>query len=135
MRDVGTKNKLPDSGFTLTEALLSSVVIAVCVMAVSAAFYGGMQNLRDEGRLFEAMNYAEGKMDELIATDFDNLSGGTDFVVVQGRELQRHWQVTPYDMDGDTAVDQDAILLVVTVQDVELATLLVDSAGRVTCKR
>jgi prepilin-type N-terminal cleavage/methylation domain-containing protein len=135
MRDVGTKNRLPDSGFTLIEALLSSVVIAVCVMAVSAAFYGGMQNLRDEGRILEIVNYAEGKMDELIATDFDDINGGADQVTVQGETVQRLWQATPYDVDGDTAPESDAKLIVVTIEDVELSTLLVDSAGEVTCKR
>ena len=38
-------------GFTLIEALLSTMIISVSVMAVSAAFYGGFENLRDEGRL------------------------------------------------------------------------------------
>ena len=123
------------SGFTLIEALLSSVILAVCVMAVSAAFYGGLQNLRDEGRTLEIVNYAEGKMDELIATDFGDVTGGTDWVTVQGETVQRHWQATPYDVDGNPGVEADAKLIIVTVEDVELATLLVDSAGQVTCKR
>jgi prepilin-type N-terminal cleavage/methylation domain-containing protein len=135
MDEMVTLERRQHGGFTLIEALLSSVVIAVCVMAVSAAFYGGLQNLRDEGRLFEVVNYAEGKMDGLIATDFDNVADGSDQVTVQGETVDRQWQVTPYDVDGDSAPDADAKLIVVTVQDMELATLLVDSAGRVTCKR
>ena len=134
MRNAGTKNRVPDSGFTLIEALLSSVVIAVCVMAVSAAFYGGTQNLRDEGRILEIVNYAEGKMDEPIATDFDDVDSGADQVTVQGETVQRHWTVTPYDVDGTPGVEMDVKLIVVTIEDVELSTLLVDSAGQVTCK-
>ena len=114
---------------------MSSVIIAVCVMAVSALFYGGLQNLHDEGATLEKVNYAAGKMDELIATDFARLSGGSDNVTVRGETVQRQWQVTPYDVDGNPGVESDAKRIVVTVGDVEFATLLVDSAGRVTCKR
>jgi prepilin-type N-terminal cleavage/methylation domain-containing protein len=123
------------SGFTLIEALISSVIVAVCVMAVSAAFYGGFQNLEDEGAMIEKVNYAAGKMDELIATDFARLSGGNDNVTVSGEQVYRSWQVSSYDVDGSPGAEPDAKLIVVTVGDVELVTLLVDSGGRVTCKR
>jgi hypothetical protein len=102
---------------------------------VSAAFYGGLQNLEDEGAMIEKVNYAAGKMDELIATDFAKLSGGNDSVTVRGETVQRQWQATAYDVDGNPGAETDAKLILVTVGDVELATLLVDSAGRVTCKR
>jgi len=124
-----------DRGFTLIEALLSSVIIAVCVMAVSTAFYGGLQNLRDEGRILEIVNYAEGQMDELIATDFAGVVSGSDTVTVQGKTLNKQWVVAPYDVDGDAVPESDAKLIVVTIDNVELSTLLVDSAGQVTCKR
>jgi len=122
-------------GFTLVEALLSTVVIAVSVMAVSAAFYGGFENLRDEGRLLEKVNHATGKMDELIATEFTSITGGTDQVAVGGEQIQRRWQATPVDVDGSPGVETDAKLLVVTVDDIEFVTIVVDSAGQVTCKR
>ena len=128
-------DRLSDAGFTLIEAMLSSVILAVCVMAVSGAFYGGLQNLRDEGRMLEIMNYAEGKMDELIATDFVFVTSGTDWVTVQGETVQRQWQATPYDVDGIPGAETDAKLIVVTVDNIELATLLVDTAEQVTCKR
>jgi prepilin-type N-terminal cleavage/methylation domain-containing protein len=128
-------DRLSDAGFTLIEAMLSSVILAVCVMAVSTAFYGGLQNLRDEGRMLEIMNYAEGKMDELIATDFAGVVSGSDNVTVQAISVPRQWSVTSYDVDGDAVPESDAKLIVVTIEDVELATLLVDSAGEVTCKR
>ena len=135
MSDMVTGHTGQKSGFTLIEALLSSVIIAVCVMAVSAVFYGGLQNLHDEGATLEKVNYAAGKMDELISTDFARLSGGNDNVTVQGENVQRRWQVTPYDVDGNPGVEPDTKLIVVSVHDVELKTLLIDSAGRVTCKR
>jgi len=123
------------SGFTLVEALLSSVIIAVCVMAVSTAFYGGLQNVRDEGRTLELVNHAAGKMDELIAADFEDLESGSDTVTVQGEPVSRQWSVSLYDVDGDAAPDADAKRIVVTVGKIELRTLVIDSAGLVTCKR
>jgi len=123
------------NGFTLIEALLSTVIIAVSVMAVSAAFYGGFENLRDEGRLLEKVNHATGKMDELIATEFTIITSGTDQVNVGGEQIQRQWQATPTDVDGNPGVEQDAKLVVVRVDDVEFMTIVVDSAGQVTCKR
>jgi prepilin-type N-terminal cleavage/methylation domain-containing protein len=122
-------------GFTLIEALLSSAIIAVCVMAVSAAFYGGLQNLRDEARILEIVNYAEGKMDELIATEFASVVSGTDTVAVQQHTVTMEWSATPYDVDGNTVPESDVKLIVVTIEGVELSTLLADTAGEVTCKR
>lgn len=135
MGDVVTAHTRRQSGFTLIEALLSSVIIAVCVMAVSAAFYGGFQNLRDEGRTLELVNHAAGKMDELIATDFEDVASGSDTVTVQGETVTMEWSVSLYDVDGDTAPDSDAKRVVVTVGEIELSTLIIDSAGLVTCKR
>jgi prepilin-type N-terminal cleavage/methylation domain-containing protein len=123
-----------NSGFTLIEALLSSVVIAVCVMAVSAAFYGGTQNLRDEARILEIVSHAEGKMDELISTEFAGVVSGSDTVAVQKDTVTIEWSATSYDVDGDAVPESDVKLIVVTIEDVELSTLLVDSAGQVTCK-
>jgi|GEM_PF-3606924 len=123
------------AGFTLIEALLSSVIMAVCVMAVSAAFSGGLQNLRDEGRTLELVNHAAGKMDELIGTSFADLQSGSDSVAVQGETVSRQWSVSLYDVDGDSAPDSDAKRVVVDVGGVQISTLLVDSAGLVTCKR
>lgn len=124
-----------EKGFTLIEALLSSVITAVCVMAVSAAFYGGFQNLRDEGQTLEMVNLAAGKMDELIAMDFADLQNGSDNVTIQGETVPRQWSVSLYDVDSDTASDPDAKRVVVTVGKIELSTLVIDSAGLVTCKR
>jgi len=133
--DMVTANTRQQSGFTLIEALISSVIIAIAVMAVSAVFYGGLQNLHDEGATLEKVNHASGKMDELIATDFDDITGGSDQVTVRGEQMTRQWQATPYNVDGNPGVELDAKLIVVTVGDVEFATLLVDSADHVTCKR
>jgi prepilin-type N-terminal cleavage/methylation domain-containing protein len=129
------KNRRQRNGFTLVEALLSSVIIAVCVLAVSGAFYGGLQNLRGEGRILETMNHAEGKMDQLIAADFATIVSGSDNVTVQGQPVLRQWTATPYDVDGDAVPEMDAKLIVVSVAEVRLSTLVVDSAGLVTCKR
>jgi hypothetical protein len=123
------------AGFTLIEALLSSVITVVCAMAVSAAFYGGFQNLRDEGRTLELVNHAAGKMDQLIATSFADLQSGSDSVTFKGETVPRQWSVSLYDVDGDTAPEADAKRIVVTVGKIELSTLVIDSAGLVTCKR
>ena len=128
-------NRKRQRGFTLIEALLSTMIISVTVMAVSAAFYGGFENLQDEGRLLEKVNHAAGKMDELIATDFTSITGGAEWVTVGGEQIQRRWQVSPVDVDGNPDVELDAKLVVVTVGDVEFTTVVVDSAGQVTCKR
>jgi prepilin-type N-terminal cleavage/methylation domain-containing protein len=123
------------AGFTLIEALLSSVIIAVCVMAVSGAFYGGLQNVREEARTLELVNHAAGKMDELIATSFAHLQSGSDSVIVQGEAVPREWSVSLYDVDGDAVSDLDAKQVVVDVGGIEISTLLIDSVGLVTCKR
>ena len=122
-------------GFTLIEALLSSVVMAVTVMAVSAMFYSGFQNLDDEARLLEKVNYASGKMDELISTEFSDITSGNDQVTVGGEQITRRWFVSLVDVDGNPGTEMDAKTIMMTVDDVEFMTIVVDSAGLVTCKR
>ena len=135
MSAIITMNRGQRAGFTLVEALLSSVIIAVCVMAVSAAFYGGFQNLRDEGRTLEMVNYVAGKTDELIATDFAAVASGSDTVTVRGESMPRNWTVELHDVDNDGLPDPDAKLVAVTVGEIRISTLVIDSAGLVTCKR
>jgi len=129
------KRTRQSEGFTLIEALVSLVIMTMCVMAVGTALYTGLGNLREERRTLEATNHAEGKMGELIATEFAGVAGGSDQVTVGGQSVARQWSAALYDVDGDTVDDADAKLIVVTVDDFQLSTLLVDSVGEVTCKR
>jgi len=130
-------NRNRQKGFTLIEALLSTMIISVTVMAVSAAFYGVFQSLDDEARLAAKVNYVAAKLDELTATDFDQLSTGSysDQVTIQGELVDRHWDVYTYDVDHDFASDSDALLIVAWIEDVTFPSVVIDSAGLVTCKR
>ena len=81
------------------------------------------------------MNFATGKMDELMATDFASITSGSDQVTVDGENVMRQWQATSVDVDGNPGVEADVKLVVVAVDDVEFTTIVVDSAGQLTCKR
>ena len=64
----------PNSGFTLLEILLTLVLLAVGVTALSQAFSTGMLASTDIENVDLAMNIAQAKMEEFKNTSFASLS-------------------------------------------------------------
>ena len=74
-------------------------------------------------------------MELINAVDFSMATSGSDTVTVGGETLTRSWTVTPIDMDGDLVLEADANKVTVTVDDVTLDSIIIDSNGLVTMKR
>lgn len=118
------------AGFTLVEALLSIVIIALIAMVTSSLFSTGIQAtdaFRDRAILD---GYLTGRMETLISTNFDQLADGTEIVSVGGQNYTIDWTVTDADLDGDTFPEAGAKEVTVTTDDLALSTIIVDSAGQ-----
>ncbi len=62
-------------GFTLVEALLASVILAMAITAVTAPFTAAARNERADGRRTVAVCLANEIMEEIISKPFDDPDG------------------------------------------------------------
>lgn len=132
---VGPGTRRCIGGFTLVEALLAVAILGFSAVAVSAALIGALQNVNFQEEQIQKAWLARGKVEELLAADFDDLTSGSDQVTIRGQTVQRSWSVADFDVDGGGIPDSDAKLVTVTVGDWTLETLTVDSASEFTTKR
>lgn len=73
----GTR-KNHNRAFTLAEALLAAVVLAMTITAITMPFTAGAQNEQAEGRRAMAMSLAQALMEEILAKPFHD--AGRTFV-------------------------------------------------------
>ena len=131
-----TSHKLwTTNGFTLLEALLSITILGIAAISISYAFTVGFKANEDKVKNLEKSSYARGMMEIANAVDFNMAISGFDTVTVQGQPVTRTWTVSPIDMDGDSVNETDAMKVTVTVDDVKLESIVIDSKGIVTMKR
>ena len=127
------RKKRPSSacaGFTLVEALVSIVMLAFIATVVSSLFVTGLQTsdaLRDRAVLDSFM---KSRMEKLISTNFDQLASGTEIVSAGGQNYTIDWTVTDADLDGDTFPEVGAKEIAVTLDDLSLTTIIVDTSGQ-----
>lgn len=126
----GRSRNKTGAGFTLIEALLSIVILALIATVTSGLFTTGLQAteaFRDRAILD---GYLTGRMEKLISTNFDQLANGTETVSVGGHNYTINWTVTDADLDGDTFPEAGAKEVTVTTDDLALSTIIVDSTGQ-----
>lgn len=126
---------ITEKGFTLLEALLSITILAIAATTISYAFTVGFKANEDKVKNLEKSSYARGMMELNNAVDFSMATSGSDTVTVQGQPVTRTWTVTPIDMNGDSVNETDAMKVTVTVGEVTLDSIIIDSKGLVTMKR
>lgn len=119
------------AGFTLLEALVSIVILGLIATVVSSLYVTGLQTseaLRDRVVLD---SYLKSRMEKLISTNFDQLASGTENISAGGQNFTIDWTVTDADLDGDTFPEAGAKEIAVTLDDLSLSTIIVDTAGQV----
>jgi type II secretory pathway pseudopilin PulG len=65
------------NGFTLIEALLAAVILAMAITAIVMPFSAGVQNEGIDGRRTLAVNLAQGMMEEILTKPFYDSGGST----------------------------------------------------------
>jgi len=66
------------TGFTLIEALLAAVVLAMAVAAIIMPFAAGAQATARDARTTLAVNLAQDMMEEILAKEFRDPGGGVE---------------------------------------------------------
>lgn len=122
------------NGFTLVEAMISIVLLAIMGVSITMPYTSGSQALNAVSDQIHMDQVLKSRMEILVGTDFDSLRTWFDMVVVGSQTYLLFWSVTFVDMDGDTSQDVDAkqvSLMVMGFPDISLTTILVDGGDRI----
>jgi len=126
-----TKNH---NGFTLTEVLVSVLILGIIAAAFTVPYISGFQSLDVQADLMLLDSRLRSRMEVLVGTDFDSLSSGSEVVTINGQNHTINWNVVPIDLDGDTNPEPTAVQVTVSVAGTSgrsLTTIMVDNKGRV----
>jgi len=126
-----TKNH---NGFTLTEVLVSVLILGILASAFTVPFISGFQSLDVQADRMLLDSRLRSEMEVLISRPFEDvLTEGTHTgtVTVSGETQPFKWEAVLIDLDGDSTPEPNAIQITVKVADRSLTTIVVDNEGRV----
>ncbi|MBL7645544.1 MAG: prepilin-type N-terminal cleavage/methylation domain-containing protein [Candidatus Hydrogenedentes bacterium] len=117
------------AGFTLVEALLAVVVLALMASVLSGLYLAGLQNLdaRDDRMALDSA--LRSRMEELLSGAFTEIASGSETITVNGASREIVWTVENLDLDGDDSPEVDAKQITVTVGNTSISTVFVDHEG------
>jgi len=87
-------------GFTLFEALLAAVILAMAVVAITLPFTAGAQNQETEARQALAVNLAEELMEEILLRPFEEPDDGDDVIEAEAEFGPESNELTRADFDA-----------------------------------
>lgn len=118
-----------NAGFTLVEALLAVVVLALMASVLSGLYLAGLQNLdaRDDRMALDSA--LRSQMEELLSGAFTEIASGSDTITVNGASREIVWTVENLDLDGDDSPEADAKQIIVTLGNTSISTVFVDHEG------
>jgi type II secretory pathway pseudopilin PulG len=122
------------AGFTLVEAMLSIVLLAIFALGISTPYISGFQSLDVQAEQMLLDSQLRSRMEVLVATDFDALASSSEMVTVNGQNFTINWTVAPIDLDGDSIPESTAKQVTVSITERpnrSLTTILVDHEGMV----
>lgn len=117
------------SGFSLVEALLAVVLLALMSGILSALFISGMQNLDARQVRLRIDSALRSQMERLLSANFAELSSGSSVVAIEGINYTVDWSVDLVDLDGDSVPEPTAKQITVSLNDSSLTTIYVDHEG------
>lgn len=122
---------MPDSkaGFTLVEALLAVVVLALMASVLSALYFAGLQNLDAREDRMALDSALRSQMEELLSGAFTEITSGSDTITVNGTSRVVSWTVENVDLNGDDSPEADARQITVTLENTSISTVFVDHEG------
>ncbi len=118
------------SGFTLVEALLAVVVLALMASVLTGLYASGLQSLdaRDERVLLDG--HMRSRMEMLVSEKFGQLANGSATVNVKGQDHTLTWTVINVDLDGDGTAETAAKQITVSLNARTIKTIVVDNEGK-----
>ena len=125
------KAKKTSSGFTLTEALLSIVVLGYATAVMTGLYHSGLQALDAQGERQLLDSQLRSRMELLLSDKFDQLADGSETVTVNGVDYTISWAVANVDLDGDDVPEATAKQINMALGDHTLTTIVVDHEGKI----
>lgn len=120
------------AGFTLVEALISAVVLALAATAMASLYYGGILAMETQSVQTVLDGYLRSRMEWHISQKLDRIASGSETITVGGKSYTLQWTVSNKDLNGDLVPEPDAKEVTVTVGGRSLSTIIVDNRGKVT---
>ncbi len=92
-----------ENGFTLVEVMIALVIFSIGILGVAAMQINFIQGNATARGVTEAAGQASGKMEELVALDYDDVDSNTETV----ENYTLNWTVTHPDLDASGTVNDD----------------------------
>lgn len=121
-------------GFTLTEAMMSMVILAVMAMGISMVFFSGLKSLDQQDEHMLLASQLRSQMEWLLSQPFDSISSGSQEITVKSQNHTLTWTVTTVDLNQDAKEEANAKQITVFMAGLtgySLTTLVVDHEGKV----
>jgi prepilin-type N-terminal cleavage/methylation domain-containing protein len=118
-------------GFTLVEATLSIALLGLLAVATTHIYSAGFRSLESTKDITQTDSLIRSRMERLLADNFDQLGGGSEDVMTNGKQITVDWLVLPFDLDGDLSPDPDVSLIRVSSNGRSIECLVVDDNGRI----
>lgn len=118
-----------NAGFTLVEALLAVVVLALMASVLSGLYLAGLQNLDAREDRMALDSALRSQMEVLLSGTFTEITSGADTIMINGAGREIVWTVEGVDLDGDAAPESDALQITVAAGNTSISTIFVDHGG------
>jgi type II secretory pathway pseudopilin PulG len=118
-------------GFTLMEALLSAILLALLATGISTLYISGLQSLNERSDALVVDSLLRSRMELLISQPLDSLLSGSAVVIRGSKNYTINWIVAGADLDGDGTGETNARTVTVSIGNRSLTMILVDHEGSV----
>lgn len=116
-------------GFTLIETMICVVILGLVGAAVFGVYASGLQTLDEQAHAELLESKARSAMEYLLSKKFAFLNSDSYNLTIQGQPYKIVWTVSNVDLDGDFWPDSSAKKVVVTLEDIQLVTIVVNHDG------
>ena len=82
-------------GFTMIEILIAMIILSIAFLGLAGLMIQTTKNNSFGGRITEAATVAQDKLEELRATSWVAITGGSDRISVNGMNFNRNWTIVP----------------------------------------
>lgn len=121
-----------ESGFTLMEALLAAMTLALLATGISSLYLSGMQTLDVHLEKMLIDSRLRSEMEIALAKDFDQVSSTEYAVDIDGKSCTVSLTAEFVDLDKDGSVESDAKKVTLKLEGRTLSTLIVTHNGAVS---
>ncbi len=126
------KNTTSSRGFTFFEVVLSLVILMFLAAGASMLVWSAMSGLVVQWEISTVNDQLTNKMEELIATPFSELTGGSEELRIAGLSHTLNWTIEAIDLDNDGSDEIDAKKITVEIGGRNMQSIVIDTQNQFT---